>query len=112
MKTVVSAKNYTLLSLKHQELVSVYNCLNELLNSSDITSEDCETRIGMKLNALRELLSSFSAAVDNSGRDEFERFEAWKEGESIQIIAISAAGDPADLSYDEVRQTIHALQIE
>jgi hypothetical protein len=35
-----------------------------------------------------------------------EIFEAWRDGESVQIRAISAFGDPADLSFDEVRRKI------
>lgn len=106
MKNVIAAKTHTLLSLKHEELIAVNNSLNELLNNSSITSEDCQTRIGMTLNALRELGTAFSAAVDVAGTEEFERFHAWKDGASLQLIAISAAGDPADLSYDEVRRMI------
>lgn len=112
MNKVIAAKTHTLLSLEHQELVALHNCVDELLYNSSLTSDDCEARIGMKLNTLRELGATLSATVDAAGSDEFERFGAWKDGESIQIIAISAAGDPVDLSDDEVRKTLLHLKTE
>lgn len=112
MKKVIAAKTHTLLSLEHQELVALNNCVNELLNNSSLTSDDCEARIGMKIDTLRELGATLSATVDAAGSDEFERFDAWRDGASIQIIAISATGDPADRSDDSVRQTIPALDSE
>ena len=109
MKKVIAAKTHTLLSLPNEEVVAVANVLNEVLNNSDISEEDCASRIGVSIKVLRRLHQEIAAAVDAAGSDSFEIFEAEKEGYSLQLRAISALGAPADLSFDAVVRKIRTL---
>jgi hypothetical protein len=110
MRKIIAAKTHTLLSLPNQELVALANALNEVLHNSDISAEDCQTRVGLSLEELRRVQGELSAIVDASGTDAFEIFEAEKEGFSIQLRAISALGAPADLSYDTVFSKVGNLK--
>ena len=40
---------------------------------------------------------------------ELDDFSCWIDGDSIQIKAVTAHGDPVDLGTDEVRRIIQAL---
>jgi hypothetical protein len=110
MRKIIAAKTHTLLSLPNEELAALANALNEVLHNSDISAEDCQTRLGVSLEELRRVHGEISAVVDAAGADAFEIFEADKEGFSIQLRAISALGAPADLSYDAVLTKIGKLE--
>jgi len=110
MRTIIASKTHALISLKNEELIALSNTLNEVLNNSSISIEDCQTRIGFPHEDLQRLFAEIASAVDAAGSDPFELFEATKEGFSLQLRAISAIGAPADLSYDATLQTITELE--
>jgi len=109
MKSVLSAAAQHLVSLSFDELLALANCLNEVLHNSDIDADDCGTRIGVGLEALAALHRDLKAELDRPAASQAEVFEAWRDGESAQIRAISVFGDPADLSLDELREKIQPL---
>ncbi len=109
MKTVIAAKDQLLVSLSNEELIALANCANEALHNSTVDEHDCATRLGIGHEKLKSLHRFLRAAVDSEKAAALEVFEAWRDGASIQIRAISAFGDPADLSFDEVRDKIQPL---
>ena len=109
MKTVVAAKDQLLVSLSSEELTALANCANEVLHNSTVDKHDCSTRLGIDHEKLKSLHGALIAAADSQKAPAAEIFEAWRDGASIQIRAISAFGDPADLSFDEVRDKIQPL---
>ena len=109
MRTVVAAKTQFLLSLSREELTALANCANEMLHNSTLDERDCATRIGIDQKRLNSLHHDLLAALDSEKMPDAEIFEAWLDGASIQIRAISAFGDPADLSFDEVRDKIQPI---
>jgi hypothetical protein len=109
MKTVIAAKNQFLVSLSDEELVALANCANEVLHNSNVDEHDCATRIGIAHEKLKSLHRALVTAVDSRKSPVTETFEAWRDGASIQIRAISVFGDAADLNFDEVRDKIQPL---
>lgn len=109
MNTVIAGKNQLLVSLSREELIAIANCANEVLHNSTIDEHDCATRLGIDQEKLKSLHRDLIAAVDSEKTLAAEVFEAWRDGASIQIRAISAYGDPADLSSDEVRDKIQPI---
>lgn len=109
MKTVIAAENQLLVSLSGEELTALANCANEVLHNSTVDEHDCATRLGVEYKKLKSLHRDLIAAVDSEKAPAAEVFEAWRDGASIQIRAISAFGDPADLSFDEVRDKIQPI---
>ena len=109
MKTVIASKARHLVSLSSEELTALANCANEVLHDSTIDDCNCATRLGIDHKNLKSLHRDLIAAIDSEKSPDAEIFEAWRDGASIQIRAISAFGDPADLSYDEVRAKIQPI---
>ena len=109
MKTVIAAKNQLLVSVSEEELTTLANCANEVLHNSTVDERDCATRLGIGREKLKSLHRDLIAAADFKKAPAAEVSEAWRDGASIQIRAISAFGDPADLSFDEVREKIQPI---
>ena len=109
MKVVIASNTRHLVSLSNEELVALANCANEVLHNSTLDERDCHTRLGLDYEKMKSLQRDLGAAVESKKSSEAEVFEAWRDGASIQIRAISAFGDPADLSFEEVRSTIQPI---
>jgi hypothetical protein len=58
---------------------------------------------------MKSLLGVLGEALDSKSASATEVFEARRDDASVQIRAISAFGDPADLSFDEVRSKIQPI---
>lgn len=109
MRTIITAKERLLASLSNDEVLALANVVNELLNNSTVDEHDCTARIGIDLQQLKNLHKELIAAVESPKVDSLEVFEAWRDGESLQLLAISVYGDPADLALDEFKATIDPL---
>ena len=109
MKTVIATESRVLVSLSSDEILAIANSMNEVLHNSSIDEHDCHSRIGIDHNDLQELHRSLLETMRSAKSTESEVFDAWRDGESIQIRAISAFGDPADLGIDEVADKLRAL---
>ena len=109
MRTVIAAPTQTLVSLTRDEVGALANSLNEVLHNSTMDEDDCHTRIGVSIEALRVLLKSLHENLDLPRATSAELFQAWGDEYSIQLKAISAFGDPADLSAAEVKQVLMPL---
>jgi hypothetical protein len=109
MKTVIAAKNQILASFSADEIRALANSLNEVLNNSSVDEHDCSARVGVGLAELKRLKAEISSVLDSRVSGSSEIFEAWPDSGSVQIRSISVFGDPADLSYDEVRDLIQPI---
>lgn len=109
MENITSTNSQFLISLNLDELVGLAGALNEVINNSDIDLNNCSTRVGINFDQLEEVHASTIQILNEKDKKDGEVFEAWRDGESIQIRAISAYGDPADLGYQEVEETIKNL---
>lgn len=109
MKTVIATESRVLVSLSSDEILALANSMNEVLHNSSIDEHDCHSRIGIDYHDLQELHRSLLEIIRLAKSPESEIFDAWRDGESLQIRAISAFGDPADLGLDEVSDKIRAL---
>ena len=109
MKTVIATKARVLVSLSTDELLALANSLNEVLNNSSIDEHDCHTRIGIDYDKLQELHRNLLEVKQFEMSPDSEIFDAWRDGESVQIRAISVFGDPADLGFEEVSDKLRAL---
>jgi hypothetical protein len=109
MNTVIAAKTQFLVSLSSEELTALANCANEVLHNSTVDEHDCATRVGIDHEKLRSLHRDLITAIDSEKAPDTEVFDAWHDGASIQIRAISVFGDPADLSFDAVKNKIQPI---
>jgi hypothetical protein len=109
MKTVIATESRVLVSLSSDEILALANSMNEVLHNSSIDEHDCHRRIGINYHDLQEIHRSLFDIMRSAKSAEPEVFDAWRDGESMQIRAISVYGDPADLGLDEVSDKIRAL---
>jgi len=109
MKTVIATESRALVSLSSNEILALTNSMNEVLHNSSIDECDCHSRIGVAYHDLQELHRSLLVLMRSDKSQQSETFDAWRDGESVQICAISVFGDPADLGLDEVSDKIRAL---
>lgn len=109
MKTVIATEARVLVSLSSDEILALANSMNEVLSNSSIDEHDCHTRIGISYEKLQELHRNLLEVMRSEKSPVSEVFEAWRDGESVQIRAISVFGDPSDLGFDEVSDKLHAL---
>ena len=109
MKTVIAVQNRYLVSLSASELVALANCTNEVLNNSSLDEHDCHSRIGVEHRELIRLQQEISAAIESKKLDDTDLFEVWRDGESVQIRAVSVFGDPADLGFEEFRSKVQPI---
>lgn len=109
MKAVVATADRLLVSLSRDEVSALVNCASEVLHNSNLDERDCGSRIGIEHSELTTLLQQLAAALDEPLTPQTEIFDAWADGVSIQLRAISVFGDPADLSGDEVKTKILLL---
>ncbi len=109
MKTVIATDSRVLVSLSSDEILALANSMNEVLHNSSIDEHDCHSRIGIDYHDLQELHRSLLDIMRSEKSPESEIFDAWRDGESVQIRAISAFGDPADLGLEEVSDKLGAL---
>jgi hypothetical protein len=100
MKAVVVAPTQTLVSFSRAELVTLADCVN--------AARSAQTDV-VRREALEGLYRDLHATIEALPAKSTEVFEAWRDGFSIQLKAISAFGDPADLSAAEVRAKLVPL---
>ena len=106
MKTVIATESRALVSLSSDEIMALANSMNEVLHNSSIDEHDCLSRIGIEYLDLQELHRSLLDMMRAAKSSESEVFDVWRDGESVQIRAISVFGDPADLGLDEVSDKV------
>lgn len=106
MKNIVSTNSQFLLSLSSSELTAISNSLSEVLNCSSVTESNCASKIGITHNELKRLHKSVVQITEETDKNDGEIFQVWQDAASIQLRAISAYGDPADLGFDEVNSVL------
>lgn len=110
MRKIISAPTHTLVSLPNPKLAALARVLSDALAHSDLTAQNCPARVGVSLEELHRLQREIAEIVAAAGTDAPERFVAEREGFSLQLMAISALGTPADLSYHDVFRKISSLE--
>ena len=88
--------------MKTADLLALSNCVNEVLNNSSVDAHDCVLRIGISIEKLKSVHSSLKSIL-NENNTGYERCDVWKNGDSIQLISITAYGDPVDMGIDELK---------
>lgn len=104
MNTVIKTKDRALISIDNDEMLIIVNALNEVINNSDIDEVDCHTRIGVDLKRLKEMQQT-AIKLLKSTEYKYEVASVWKDGESVQVKAITVHGDPIDMDRDEFKKT-------
>lgn len=100
MHTVIPAPSQTLLSLSRDELAALAACVERTLASPTNS---------LSRPVLESLLRDLRQSLETPRAPSTEVFDAWGDGFSIQLKAISAFGDPADLSAAEVKAKLWPL---
>ena len=101
MKTILKNHTRTLLSLTADEMVAISNALNEVCNGIHIEDAEFETRLGLPRSVLQGILADLNTTASIP---KAERSDAWSDGSSVQVICITAFGDPVDMSSEEARR--------
>lgn len=103
MNVVLSSLDRTLVSLTRDELLTLNNALNEVCNGIHISDRDFQTRVGVERSIAAALLEQVGSALDAPPNGS-EVLEAWSGHGVVMVKAITACGDPMELSEQEARK--------
>ena len=101
MNLIHKTKQRYLISFTREELGGINNTLNEVCNGIHIDEEEFSTRLGFTRLELATLLRQVRDSFGVQDTDDLELVEARADSHSVQVRAISAFGDPVDMSTDE-----------
>jgi hypothetical protein len=101
MNLIRKTKQHYLISLTPEELTGISNALNEVCNGVHIADAEFQTRLGHTRSELMNVLQHLGEYFAADNHDSMEFSEAWSDGGSVQIRAISVSGDPVDMSTEE-----------
>jgi hypothetical protein len=90
-----------LVSLTQEELTGISNALNEVCNGVHIADAEFQTRLGHTRSELASIMQRLGEFSTTTNADSMEVAEAWSDGGSVQVRAISVSGDPVDMSTEE-----------
>lgn len=109
MNVVLNSQERTLISVTSDELIGICNALNELCNDLQFSESEFQTRLGVTRDFLAGVLAQMPCKA-NSQQSDNERTAVWADQGSVQIVCVSAYGDPVDLSTDEAVEFAKQLQ--
>jgi hypothetical protein len=75
------------------------------VNCPDSSDDEFSIRLGVTREFARSVLAAFSAPASSAS----ERVAAWADGAFVQVLCVSASGDPVDLGADEAAALSGAL---
>ena len=101
MNLIHKTKQRYLVSFTPEELTGIVNALNEVCNGVLIADGEFQARFGHTRLELANILQRFGESFAADNADSMEIAEAWSDGGSIQIRAISVSGDPVDMNAEE-----------
>ena len=110
MNKVLESCNRTLVSVSPDELVGIFNALNEVCNNSRLSDDEFQTRLGVTRESLADLLARMSSRINVKLRAA-ERADVWAQDGAVHIVCISAYGDPVELGVGEARDFADRLQL-
>jgi hypothetical protein len=103
MNVVLSSLDRTLVSLTRDELLALNNALNEVCNGIHIENRDFHARVGVERSVADALLAQVGAALEAPPNGS-EFLEVWSDQGVVMVKAITAYGDPTELSEHEARK--------
>ncbi len=103
MNNILHTANRFLVSLTRDELGGISNALNEVCNGVHIDDAEFQTRLGVTRGFLQQALTTIGGYLVATPESAADTATAWADGASVQVRAISASGDPCDMSTDEAR---------
>jgi len=109
MNIVLNSQKRTLISFTPDEMIGICNALNELCNDRQFSESEFQTRLGVTRNFLVGVLAQMPSKA-NSQQGDIERTAVWADQGSVQILCVSAYGDPVDLSTVEAVEFAKQLQ--
>ena len=101
MHLIHKTKHRYLVSLTPEELVGISNALNEVCHGIDIAEPEFHARLGHSRSELASILHQLSEVFAAADADSMELADAWSDGSSVQVRAISVFGDPVDMGTEE-----------
>ena len=101
MKLIHKTKQRFLVSLTPEELTGISNALNEVCAGVQIADAEFQTRLGHTRPELASILQRFGECFAAANANNMEVVEAWSDGGSVQVRAISVSGDPVDMGSEE-----------
>jgi hypothetical protein len=101
MNLIRKTKHRYLLSLTPEELTGISNALNEVCHGVHIADDEFQTRLGHPRSEIASILQRLGGIFAADDADSLEVADAWSDGESVQVRAISVTGDPVDLGTEE-----------
>ena len=109
MNIVLQTSDRTLLSLSSDELLGVVNALNEVCNGVHISDGDFQSRLGVDRTFLNDLHQALLAEPHNAVR-KYQCIDVWAEPASVMVRAVSAYGDPVEMSTKEAEDFVEELR--
>jgi hypothetical protein len=101
MHLILKTNQRYLISFTPEELLGISNALNEICNGADIADAEFQTRLGQTRSEMASILQQIAPTFAAAETDSFEITDAWSDGGSVQVRAISASGDPVDMSSEQ-----------
>jgi len=101
MNLIRKTKHQYLVSLTPEELTGISNALNEVCNGVHIADAEFQTRLAYTREELASILQRLGESFAADNDDSMEVAEAWSDGGSVQVRAISVSGDPVDMGAQE-----------
>ena len=101
MHLIRKTKQRYLLSLTPEELAGMANALNEVCNGVHIADVEFQTRLGYTRPELASTLQRLGECIAADDANSMDMADAWSDGGSVQIRAISVSGDPLDWGTEE-----------
>jgi hypothetical protein len=108
MNLVLRSSDCALLSITAEELVTLSNALNEVCNGIHIDDRDFQTRVGVDRGVAIEMLRRIGLAI-NAPVSDGEIAQTWSDSGTVMVKAITAFGDPVELSEPESRDFAESL---
>lgn len=100
MNLIRKTKQRYLVSLTPEELTGISNALNEVCNGVHIADAEFQTRLGHTRAELASILQRLGECIAAPNADSMEVADVWSDGGSVQVRAISASGDPVNMSAE------------
>jgi hypothetical protein len=101
MHLIRKTKQRYLVSLTPEELTGISNALNEVCNGVHIADAEFQNRLGHTRSELASALQRLGEFIAAENADSMDIADAWSDGGSVQVRAISVSGDPVDWGTEE-----------
>ncbi len=101
MNLIHKTEQQFLVSLSPEELTGISNALNEVCFGVHIDDAEFKTRLGHSRPDLANILKQIGECLVVASADCMDVADAWSDGGSVQVRAISVYGDPVDMGSEQ-----------